>query len=766
MKKLLVQLLLFLAVIPAAALTGGEELVLDNRYFTGWKLTADMTDNAREEFLEEWSRGYDLDWEASYGDIADSPDAEGITFINTLCLHDIDIFYGREGFPEGRRSLLFQGNNYNLTYNNTLLQSDDYIYRKGSFRDTLSVFVNKKIKGVKTEASFYVKSGENLEGYGTEFAFGTARFEFEGGTRISVGQISPFFNIYTFDKRNTAIPGIEIETELAGTRVHLVAGRPDMPLDFVSDKGMKRVNIDAGQWSRPADVIYHFSEPFNYFEVTDIPVWVYMYSGEGGASTVSDITAQCVVTHSDVVIPYDLITPETQRLEIVYDRDGGAAVQQMYINAFDFRRELVPGLECGISYVDLHNDTHSVENTPGLTGPFDSNIWSLDADWSQGALSLNWQYAVSKAVPDDYYYEEREKDFIHLMTSAYETESLYAELTLFRMGADYLPNILSLRDKWKLFEDRDGDFLWNHEEEGMPLGTEGLFFRAWGEWLMEHELTLSYTKDLKSDYKTNDEYYSYDRFYLPYYSSVGNELYYYGEGIDDGLRTLEVSLRESFDGVTASLSYRREEDGDLVVTPLEKDTVSWRGRLSYENSLFFLAAEHRRRTDPVWYAPLDSAFMTEDEDTTTLIRGSFKENIHVWSDLFLKIRGDFELTYDRDSLYEEREKMLFRETVCELDFKDGDTAEYHWTAELLYRITDATYAKISYDREEFRGENSRTGESADYFAYQRGIKLMSQIANGALDVTAFYDEYELRFDILDAYDFSYKRVGLAITWLF
>ena len=88
----------------------------------------------------------------------------------------------------------------------------------------------------------------------------------------------------------------------------------------------------------------------------------------------------------------------------------------MYINAFNLEKEWPWGLSAAVAYVDLHNDTHSVENTQGLTGPLDSNIWSFRASFEKGLFRGTGQYAVSNIVPDDNLYADREIDFIAFVT--------------------------------------------------------------------------------------------------------------------------------------------------------------------------------------------------------------------------------------------------------------------------------------------------------------------------------------------------------------
>ncbi len=744
----------------------GADLFLDNRFYEKWDATLDMTENSRRDTLDRWAERYDFDWELSYDDLAAEPSEDGIHFVNTATLHDIDVFYGREGFPEGRRDVFFEGNNYNRTFNNTLLQSDDYIYRKGSFRDSLKVYVNKDLGGLSMKASFSLSTGESLEAEGTGASFDKAEFVFDKGTYLAVGKISPFFGIYTFDKRNTAIPGIDIRTRIGGADVEFVAGRPDMPLDFLTSGDTGTVNINASQWTREKDVIYHFPEPYNYFEVTDIPVWVYAYRGTGGATEMEDITAQCEVTHSDVIIPYAVLTPDTERITIVYDEEGDKAQQQMYINAFNIQKTFLGGFNAGVSYVDLHNDTHSVENTPGLTGPFDSNIWSFNAGFGTGCLTVAWQYAISKAVPDDYLYEDRERDFIQLAEADYSGEYLSGKISYFRLGADYLPNILSLRDKWKLYEDSDGDFLWNHEEEGHPMGTEGVSASLSAEFITEHTVEFVRYKDLESDYKRNPEYASYDIFYVPYYASSGNEYRYYGEGIDDGRVFTAISLTEKYRGFTGRISRTGDKDDDLVIVPEPKDSVVTAYFAGYENGFVKASVEHIDRSKPVWYSPRTGSFVFGGDDVTTKYSFDGRYSAKLYKGLWGKLHLTALVTRDADSLYEQRENMMFRDLITDFDFVDSDTAEYGGSLELIYRFADGSDLSFDYVRKEFRGEDSVAGVSMDYFRYKRGVRYFTGLGVEGLKLIAFYDEYELRFEEIDLYDYSYKRVGLSLSFAF
>ena len=754
--------LVLAALLFTAAWGSPWPLIDDNLY--PWKSLSllDGTDTWREEQLAEWGEVSRFPWEwASEKKEADKGAA--VTLYNTASLFDIDVFYGREGFPEGRRLPLFQGNNYNLTFNGTPLYSDDYLYRTGSVRDKIDLLINKETEDFLIEAELSVESGENFENEGASLSFDHLSVVYEKGTRLTVGKITPFFGPYLLDKKDEGIAGFEVKTTLGGVGLHFVAARPDVPLDF-TQAGSHTVSLDRSQWES-GDVIYHFPKPFDYFEVEEVPAVVYEISESGGDVLTRDITALCTITHSDVIIPAAALTPGSLRVEIRYTDERSGARQQMYINAFNLEKEWPWGLSAAVAYVDLHNDTHSVENTQGLTGPLDSNIWSFRASFEKGLFRGTGQYAVSKIVPDDNLYDDREIDFIALVTGSASLGPLLLEGEYARMGADFLPNVLSLRDKWKLYTDRDGDFTWNYEEE-MPLGVEGVRVRLTLDGTVKQNLVFSRMTDLESRYMQNDDYASYDRFYLPYYSPTGNEYRLYGEGISDGQETTLLSWNGTWKSLSASVTYTSEKDDDLVVSPLKKQMKSVAVESTWENSFVTMTASYEKSRDKIYFSPEESGFVYQNEDETLSLKGSGHYKIPLSSHFALKLLGEGEYVKDADSIFEEWRALMFRERIFPFDRVDEDLLRLRYGYQLFYQFHESSYLMAYYQREESRGENSLGGASLDYYSYERGIKFFSDFGEEKFRFAAFYDEYELRFSHWSPWDYSYKRIGALLEMKF
>lgn len=734
----------------------------DNLY--PWKSLSllDGTEPWRQESLEEWDSAARFPWEW----VSQKKEAEKgalFTVYNTASLFDIDVFYGREGFPEGRRLPLFKGNNYNLTLNGTPLYSDDYLYRTGSVKDKVEIFLNKETEDFSVEAALSVESGENFEAEGAIFSFDHLSVVYEKGTRLTVGKITPFFGPYLFDKRDEGIAGFEVETTLGGIALHFVAARPDIPLDFTKS-GTQRVILDREKWES-GDVIYHFPKPFDYFEVEELPVWVYEISDGAGEVVTRDITSLCHVTHSDVIIPAGALDPGALRVEIHYTDEQSGARQQMYINAFNLEKEWPWGLSAAVAYVDLHNDTHSVENTQGLTGPLDSNIWSFRASFQKGGLAASGHYAVSKIVPDDNLFDDREIDFITRLKAALDWGRIRLKGEYARMGADFLPNVLSLRDKWKLYTDRDGDFTWNYEEE-MPLGVETFRASLSLEGALQQKIRFSRVTDLESRYMQNEEYASYDRFYLPYYSSTGNEYRLYGEGISDGQETTLISWEGAWKSLSASLTYTAEKDDDLVISPLKKQMKSVVVQSGWENSFAEVTVSYQKSRDKVYFSPGEGGFVRQQKDETFTLEGAGHYRIPLPSHFALKLLGEGEYVKDADSIYEEWRGLMFRELIFPFDRVGEEYLRFRYGYQLFYLFGEKAYLMAYYQREESRGENSLGGASLDYYSYERGLKFFSDFGETNFRFAAFYDEYELRFDHWSPWDYSFKRIGALLEMKF
>jgi len=754
---------LVLAVLLFSAAWGSPWPLFDDNLYP-WKSLSllDGTDAWREEQLAEWGQASRFPWEwASEKKEADK--GAVVTLYNTASLFDIDVFYGREGFPEGRRLPLFQGNNYNLTFNGTPLYSDDYLYRTGSVRDKIDLLINKETEDFRIEAELSVESGENFENEGASLSFDHLSVVYEKGTRLTVGKITPFFGPYLLDKKDEGIAGFEVKTTLGGVGLHFVAARPDVPLDF-TQAGSHTISLDRSQWES-GDVIYHFPKPFDYFEVEEVPAVVYEISESGGDVLTRDITSLCTITHSDVIIPAAALTPGSLRVEIRYTDERSGARQQMYINAFNLEKEWPWGLSAAVAYVDLHNDTHSVENTQGLRGPLDSNIWSFRASFEKGLFRGTGQYAVSKIVPDDNLYDDREIDFIAFVTGSAGLGPLLLEGEYARMGADFLPNVLSLRDKWKLYTDREGDFTWNYEEE-MPLGVEGVRVRVTLDGAVKQSVTFSRMTDLESRYMQNDDYASYDRFYLPYYSPTGNEYRLYGEGISDGQETTLLSWNGTWKNLSASVAYTSEKDDDLVVSPLKKQMKSVVIESTWENSFVTMTASYEKSRDKIYFSPEESGFVYQNEDETLSLKGSGHYKIPLPSHFALKLLGEGEYVKDADSIFEEWRALMFRERILPFDRVDEDLLRLRYGYQLFYQFHESSYLMAYYQREESRGENSLGGASLDYYSYERGIKFFSDFGEEKFRFAAFYDEYELRFSHWSPWDYSYKRIGALLEMRF
>jgi len=742
----------------------GNEWSLLQENLYPWKGLSllDRTDSARNEALALWGEATRFVWE--WDDTEKGPDKDALfTLFSTTALCDIDVFYGREGFPEGRRLPLYKGNNHNLTLNGTPLYSDDYLYRAGSVKSALDLFINKETEHFHVEGELSLESGENFQGEDTRLSFDHLSLIYRKGTRLRVGKIRPFFGPFLLDKRDHGIAGFEVETELAGTRIHFVAARPDIPLDFTGSQP-GQVFLDKSSWTS-GDVIYHFPEPFHYFEVEELPVRVFEIRSEGGEVFTRDITALCTTTHSDVIIPEAVLLPETIQVEIRFNTPRNGARQQMYINAFQIEKSIIPELALTLSYVDLHNDTHSVENTQGLQGPLDSNIWSLKAFFEKDIFEVSWQYALSKIVPDDNLFDDREIDFIHRITAKAELPSFAIHGEYGRMGADYLPHVLSLRDKWKLFTDRDADFRWNYEDEA-ALGQEGGRVSLSIEGFISQQVAFSAFKKLPSPYMQKETYAQYDRFYLPYYSSVGNDFRLYGPGIDDGEKVSSLSWTGRWRQFKAGFMYETRRDEDLVISPLEKEIKTLRFSGEWDGNGLFFSAVYSSTRDKIYYSPHEGGFIFQGDDKTLHLSGEACYKAELPYGFALKVIGEGEYIDDADSFYEKWESQTFREMIFPADRVDENVFRFRSGLQLFYTFKNKGYVKLYYQREDYAGGNSLGGLPLDYLSYERGIKFFSDFGEENFRFAAFYDEYELRFDHWASYDYSFKRIGALLEMKF
>ncbi|TYB30389.1 MAG: hypothetical protein FXF47_09640 [Candidatus Mcinerneyibacterium aminivorans] len=686
---------------------------------------------------------------------------EGLTFSNRLYLYDSDVFYGRENFPEARSMPLFKGNNYNLTFNNDLLRSDDYILREGTIKNNLDVYFKKKFDEFKISGNFSFKSGQNLESRNSYFEFKSIKLIKDNSFSMEIGKITPHFDDLNLDKQNTPVTGVQISKKWKNTNITFVAARPDIPLEFGFDD-TDRVVVNVNDWNKDKPYIYNFEKPYNYFDIEqgNIPVFINAY--RDGA--VIEITNSCIINHGEVIIPSQIMNGDYDRIEITYNRTN-TDQQLIYLNAFDFNKTLFKNTKIGISYVDLHNDTHSVTNLSSNFAPFDSNIWSINLESSFN--NLNWLIKVfqSKIVPDDYKYDKREIDYVYYFNTNYKQNKFEAQFEYSWIGGDYLLNVIPLSHKWKLVEDSNSDFNWDYHKLYGELGEETYDFSIEYENFFTHNFNVSYAFNLKSNYK-NSEYALYDRFYIPYYSQTGNEYNLYGEGIDDGKKDLILKYKIKKHNIEFMASYKKVIDPDLHISNLEKNYEVYTGDVKYENGNLSLSINYDKKYDFVYYSPQIENFIKQKEDSTLQAAMQYNNRFNLFLDLFLNIRENFKYIYDADSLYNDKDWYFKQYIIPDMDTVDENIIQNSLFFELLYKFSSRNYLTVYYDIEGYSGEVSNYSSILDYRRTRRGIKYFSNLEIENLFLVAFYDEDELFFDKQKNLDYTRKEIGALIQFKF
>ena len=726
-----------------------------------------------------------------YSDFFKTHNKEGFSFLNEAYLYDTDIFYGRDGFPEGKLTPLLKGNDYNRTLNNELFTPDDYILRKSHILDKLHLFYKKSSNNMVFSTSFIFYSGENFNSDGSGVSFENAKLIYKNNWEFSAGKISPFFDEYTFDKKYTKITGFEVRNrDFYGIDIDFVAARPDVPLDFTKSSPNEAM-INLKKWNGERDIIYHFEKPYNFFytKKNELPVYVYAYHTDSSGTVVTDdITNLCKINYDSVIIPADIISPMFDYITIKYDEIADKGRQLNYLNAFNIKIPIRRGTSFFVSYVNLHNDTHSIEDISGVVGPLDSHLWNFILKSKLKHLSLFLQYAESAMVPNDYRFNKREIDAIYWGEISYYNDFLKLTGAYYWLGADYMPNILSLRDKWKLFEDKNGNYKWDYEEARESFGNEvykfsvkfnryvGLNIPYLDLRLDDVKFSYRHSKNLVSNYLRNVNYASSeDKFYIPYYSSVGNGYKLYGDGIDDGMETDSYSIGYYGKETLFEYSYKKVEDDNLIITDLKKDYNIRKLLLKAkfdEDSYLFWSKEWKENF--VWYSPIKNNFEYQKSDKTTRFGLHMNLPLNVYNNnyslvpdfLGIAFSLDLDYTYDADSLFLDKENYIFKEYIKDIDVVDQDIFKNGVGIYLYYKIKPKNYFLFTWKYDKFIGVNSVDNDALDYKKWERGVKYFSNFGLKNARVVAFYDEYELRFEHLSGHDYSFKRIGGYLQYEF
>jgi len=621
--------------------TDKDTLLFESRYPYLFMQMLDLPEASRLSLADD-NYGEIFEWERPFHDLLFRSSAdEGVTARGFIWLYDTDVFFGRGQFPEARRDPLREGNNYNRTLNNDLMQSDDYVYREGVVRGQLDLTFKRSFEKGILDAELTVITGENFSAEGTALKFGHIAYDYNDKWHFRIGEVHPYFDPFTLNKKDTPVPGFEMSTTIAGAEFYFVAGRPDFPLEFSNNK-TEEIVLTASSWSS-GDVIHHFPQPYNMFETAAVPVRVYRHSLSSGLISIEDITSLCTITYADVIIPRSVVTEDTQKIVIEAGKSGLSSEQTMYLNAF----QLVHTYEfsgmsvtAALAYVDLHNDTHSAENIQGLIGPMDSNIWSFRTQMIKGKFTAEGQCAISKFTPDDDIFNKREVDAFYKAAILYGTEkdivSFHAGYHYF--GADYLPNVLTLRDAWKIQQDADADFAWDYESDAMP-GAETITAGITVNALTVHSLTVRYTDDLESTYLQHSFAADYDPLYIPYYGTESNGLNIYGPGIDDGRKKLNITLSETYKWLTLSAAYDTDCDATMIVTQKERDERSWTFGVvarttPVDVSISYITADGRMDFDP-----RAEQFIVNDTDNTLKASVRYHYGMQITDPMWVKLIG-------------------------------------------------------------------------------------------------------------------------------
>lgn len=707
-------------------------------------------------------------WEKPYYDLLYTKKLhEGVTFSGFIWLYDTDVFYGRGDFPEARRTPLFEGNNFNRTLNNDLLRSDDYIRREGVVRGRMDVDVVRTFDHAVMSASVYIMSGENFTPENSSLYFNHVTYDYGDTWHFRIGTVYPYFDDFTLNKKETGLPGFEMAAKFSGGEFYFIAARPDFPLDFAQHTTRETV-LYANAWDKD-DVIHHFSTPYNVFEIRTPPVHVYRHEIIGGVITVNDITELCSVNHAEVIIPRSVLTPDTQKVVIVADDASQSSQQTMYLNAFQLHKQW--DFENGsflaaCAYVDLHNDTHSTENIQGLIGPMDSNIWSLRAHAIYKKLRVDGQFAISKFTPDDNKYNVREIDALYTLDVAYDSTDapLYFSGRYTRFGADFLPNILTLRDTWKIQQDKDADFRWDYEVTAAP-GADTYNFDVKYTAGTEHSAGVRYSYDLTSNYKQHSKYAPYDPFYISYYGTESNGLWLYGEGIDDGRTILSMYVQERYKWLSLRVSYTRDQDESMIITPLVRDTRTYDVTLSVTTKPIEVSLRSTTRRDELRFDPMTKTFIPQEKDTTVTAEARYHYAFTMSDAWSFRLKGKLDYILDADTLYEHR-SMPFRSFIANADVIDSDVLHHDGGIYAYYTLNSSSSICVFYVLDVYCAENSYNGKALDYFRYNRGIKFTTTFGIPDAYLNAFYDEDVTEFSEMADYTQSYKRIGAMLSMTF
>ena len=738
-----------------------DESILSHIYSYDYDRFIDYPEDNKIKSIGKKLDMYHFDWEFNYTLFNKDELKEGFNFDTKIFLNDYDTFYGREDFPEAKNSSLFKGNNYNLTFNNNDLKSDNYIYRQGHIRGLLDIIYFKNFENSFLKLNFEIQTGENFERGDFSAGFNNIEYSYNDDFNFQIGEINPYFNDFLLDKQNTELTGFMLKKSLNGFKIQFVAARPDIPLDF-TDSNTEEVSFNMDNWNVEKPIIFHFPEPYNYFDLKkeDIPVSVSAYSGDN----FFNITDVCEITHSDVIVPVGVINEGYDRIVINYDSVEDTR-QLMYLNAFKIDKSFL-GLNFALSYVDLHNDTHSIENVGDYINPFDSNIWSFNINGEKGVFNFDLFGAQSKMIPDDYEYEKREVDFLYSLNAGLDFVNFDLNVGYTWFGADYILNIIDLKHKWKLVEDSNSDFKWDYENSVGKPGNEIYKLKINHFIPLESEVSLFYIKDLKSNYKSNEEYASYNKFYLPYFSASGNDFNLYGEGIDDNKKTLKLNYEMRFHNLDFIFGYEKVKDDNLMITSLKKDYTIRNHKLKYTHDYFDLSLDYIHKKDFVYYSPDINNFKLQKEDNTLDLKFKYHRRIKITENIFIKLFGKINYIKDADSLYLNKEWYFKNYIVENMDFVDENIFKHRGGLNFYYKFSKESYFHIFYDAELLSGKDSVNDKTMDYKRIKRGIKYYTNFKNENVFLVAFYDEDLMQFEKLEENDFSYKRIGAFLKFKF
>ncbi len=757
-KFLILTGIVLLIIADNFAISEADEILYYNLLKTKYEEIIDYPDSKKVSWVKEENLN-NYEWEYNLENLVKkyNNEEEGFFFLNRFYLYDSDVFYGRENIPEARSKPLFLGNNYNLTFNNQLLKSDDYVRREGNIRNSLSVIFKEKFNDFILKGDFTLKTGENLNSQNSFFKFNRVSLIKNNSFSMTVGEINPYFDELTLDKSNTPITGVTLNKKWAKTELEFVAARPDIPLEF-GYESPDSVIIDVDKWQKNKPYIYYFNKPYNYFDFSsnDLPVFVYAYRN----NEVINITDDCIINHSEVIIPESLMNSDFKKIKIEYDQQGKNQ-QLTYLNAFKVDRKIGENTKLELSYVDLHNDTHSVTNLSSSFAPFDSNIWNLSFKTKISNLKIRTKVYQSKIIPDDYEYNRREVDYIYNFKAAYSADKVRIGFEYSWLGADYLLNVISLTDKWKLIEDSNADFRWDYQNKFGELGNEVYKFKcAYGNDIKQ-EINAFYKKNLVSNYKQS-EYAKYDRFYLPYYSNSGDEYRLYGEGVDDGKKTVNLNYNLSIYDIIFALSYKKVDDEKLYISPLKKDYSIYGASLMFVNSNLNIKTSYESKNNFVYYSPSENNFVKQQDDNTFKIKFNYKNKTNIYKGFYLKLDNEFKYVNDADSIYQNKDWFFKNFIIEDMDYVDSDFYKNRLYTELLYQFDDKNYISVYYDYEILNVNDAISKKSLDYKKTIRGIKYYNNFGIEDIFLVAFYDENELFFDSLNKYNYTRKDIGALI----